>query len=1283
MTLALLLLTSFLGAFSLGFIKYLGVEFLSNVVYAPDQKDWIIQVVGALMTFGPVLAYFISSPLAAAKPKRWIMVTSLAMTTTLMVVGQLLGFPGHMWTYLFGVGFLMGIFSVAKMSCVPLEAQARGMSTTKVNAGMSISFILGMLMGLPAGTEAFHYSREMAGWIGIGSLVISGVFSVFCLYPKESRVPYKRAKGDLLHNTVSLLLRNPIHLISSPLLWGTSGALILAVTAYAEIRELGSATECSYMALFAALGAIAGNALSPVFRKARARAAFFSSLIFLVLVVLIPVMVEVGLKQVEPEMIYWGCAGLLVLAGTCFGISTNLIDAELLEIAAAERREGPGAALQSFQVSFFSFVVGGIVGSCLILELTNILTQFVLLTLLSVPATLLFLWLSLGRGELNFILRPSVMAVGRWLLSLRYRVEVEGKEHLEGDNKGVLILPNHPGEIDPVILTCYLEGAYRPRPVVIENFYHMSGVNALMRMVGAFSMPDMEKGSGEWKQRKIQTLMEEVALSLEKGSNVLMYPSGRLMRSGTEKLGAASGAHLLMNRVKDLKVLMVRTRGLWGSRFSTAPYGGNTPDLFGAAKEGAKALLRCGLFFLPRRKVTLSLKPLSIPDANLAVMELNAQLEGFFNALGEEPALVVPDRRGEEAHVLEANVGRSSSRDLSSLSSERLAELKTSLANYLEIESTDLAPEKSLAEDLGMDSIAKAEVLAWLDEEHEMGDVDLQELQTVGDVLAFAGGLVESTSSEEEGGTVPVVHGDRPDPLYPVAENLGAAFLEACDHMGDQVAVEDPTAGTLTWKRFKVAVLMMAREYAEWPEERVGVMLPASAGASICTLALTLAGKTPVMLNWTVGRKNLEHAVEASGLERVLTSDRFLDRIDHIDFGWVEDRLCLLEDLGKKRFGVGEKLSALRMSRKSASELKEHFGLNGVDPASPAVILFTSGSESAPKGVPLSHANLLSNIQGALRTMPFGSQDVLYSFLPPFHSFGFTITMLMPLLSGLKVVFHPNPTESRKIVRGCVRYGVTHLCGTPTFVSGLMRAAGPGQLDSVKVFVTGAEKLPETLRDSVVNLGTGAKILEGYGITECSPVLTLNRLDEDPHGVGRPFKGTELLIVDSESKEALPLGERGLVLAKGPNIFSGYLGGSPNPFVEVQGESWYNTGDLGILNEKGSLMLAGRMKRFVKVAGEMISLPALEQALEKHLPAAEEGPTLAVEALEREGSRPVFWLFSHGEVEVDVVNAHLKSEGFGNLSKISRVSVGALPVLGTGKTDYRQLKAIMKEELKS
>ena len=199
------------------------------------------------------------------------------------------------------------------------------------------------------------------------------------------------------------------------------------------------------------------------------------------------------------------------------------------------------------------------------------------------------------------------------------------------------------------------------------------------------------------------------------------------------------------------------------------------------------------------------------------------------------------------------------------------------------------------------------------------------------------------------------------------------------------------------------------------------------------------------------------------------------------------------------------------------------------------------------------------------------------------------------MISGIKAAYHPNPTEGRRIARGCHYYGITLMCGTPTFINGVFKGSKTGQLDTLEHFVTGAEKLPQSVMELVNGL-PNAVILEGYGITECAPVITINRADESPAGVGKPLPGVEIKIVDLDSHEELKTGERGLILVKGPNVFGQYMGVDKDPFLELENERWYDTGDLGYLNEEGFLFLAGRLKRFVKIAGEMISLPAIESA---------------------------------------------------------------------------------------
>ena len=275
------------------------------------------------------------------------------------------------------------------------------------------------------------------------------------------------------------------------------------------------------------------------------------------------------------------------------------------------------------------------------------------------------------------------------------------------------------------------------------------------------------------------------------------------------------------------------------------------------------------------------------------------------------------------------------------------------------------------------------------------------------------------------------------------------------------------------------------------------------------------------------------------------------------------------------------------------------FGIDKVKKSDPAVVLlFTSGTESMPKGVPLSQQNILSNLRAALKAVEAFSDDVIYGILPPFHSFGFTVSGILGLLSGVRVFYFPNPTDGTKLARNFARWHVTIMCGAPTFIKGMLKAATAEDIRTMRLCVTGAEKAPPELFKMLADLGKPGILMEGYGITECSPVLTMNPPDSDSKGVGKALPGIELCVVHPETEKLLPIGERGLILAKGPNVFNGYLNpGLSSPFATINGERWYKTGDLGYLDDKGFLTLSGRMKRFVKIGGEMVSLASLEEAL--------------------------------------------------------------------------------------
>jgi long-chain-fatty-acid--[acyl-carrier-protein] ligase len=345
------------------------------------------------------------------------------------------------------------------------------------------------------------------------------------------------------------------------------------------------------------------------------------------------------------------------------------------------------------------------------------------------------------------------------------------------------------------------------------------------------------------------------------------------------------------------------------------------------------------------------------------------------------------------------------------------------------------------------------------------------------------------------------------------------------------------------------------------------------------------------------------------------------------------------------------------------------------------VVLFTSGSEKAPKAVPLTHANLLSCQRAVVSVMGVTSGDVLLGFLPAFHSFGLTITTLLPLLTGIRVVHHPDPTDAANLVHKVRAYGVTVLVGTPTFVSYILERAEPGSLSSLRLVVVGAEKCPPTLFARCREAAPGAMVLEGYGITECAPVVSVNPPSAPkPGSIGRPLPGVDVRVVDLESQEVLPAGRVGMLQVHGPTVFPGYVDHEGvSPFVEDEGKHWYVTGDLGELDGDGYLWFRGRLKRFLKAGGEMISLPALEEPFARLYPPTREGPRVAVEGVEYERGRWIV-LFTTEPLGLREANALLLQEGFHGVMRLDEVRhVERIPVLGTGKTDYKQLRTLALE----
>ncbi|MCA9199957.1 MAG: AMP-binding protein, partial [Planctomycetales bacterium] len=506
-------------------------------------------------------------------------------------------------------------------------------------------------------------------------------------------------------------------------------------------------------------------------------------------------------------------------------------------------------------------------------------------------------------------------------------------------------------------------------------------------------------------------------------------------------------------------------------------------------------------------------------------------------------------------------------------------------------------------------------------------------------------------------------------------DTIAAAFVKQCLASKDRAAVGDLMSGVLSYRRLLVGAMAMKRRFEQLDGEAVGLLLPASVAADTSFFALQMAGKLPVLLNWTTGPTALRHAVDKLGIKKVITSHKFVDRMG-IEVEGAE--FVFLEDL-RKSIGKVELFGLLAKTYLAGSSILHALPRPSVDDV--AVVLFTSGSESLPKAVPLTHGNLISNIKGGLPSMKFRTSDALLGFLPPFHSFGLTGNMLLAILSGIRVVHHPDPTDAAGLTRIIAAFRPSLLFSTPTFLSYILNADKENAVSSLRIVVTGAEKCPASLVERSRDAMPDATILEGYGITECSPVVSINQPERQKHGtIGLPLSNVQTCVVHADSLQPVGSNETGLLLVAGPSIFHGYLHyDGPSPFVEVDGQAWYNTGDLVAIDNDGFIHFKGRMKRFIKSGGEMISLPALEEPFLNHFPPTEDGPQIAVEGIETPGGRLIA-LFTTVQIELKRANEILTAAGFRGIMRIDEVrSIDSIPVLGTGKTDYKQLRSALQE----
>jgi acyl-[acyl-carrier-protein]-phospholipid O-acyltransferase / long-chain-fatty-acid--[acyl-carrier-protein] ligase len=529
-------------------------------------------------------------------------------------------------------------------------------------------------------------------------------------------------------------------------------------------------------------------------------------------------------------------------------------------------------------------------------------------------------------------------------------------------------------------------------------------------------------------------------------------------------------------------------------------------------------------------------------------------------------------------------------------------------------------------------------------------------------------------------------------PLPPSWRSLTHAFVRQARAQRGKPAMADSTGASLSYGDTFVRALALGRVLARTlgPSPYVGLLLPPTVPSAVANIALTLRGKIPVNLNYTASQELVDQSIAQCGITHVLTSSRVLDKFKIRPTG----ELVLLEEI-PRQVRLADKLWAAAVARLAPSGLMGRLlaGLRGDRLDETATVIFTSGSTGDPKGVVLSHRNVLSNIHQMNEHLDLLPDESVLGILPFFHSFGFTVTIWTVLCLGKRVVYHFSPLDAKVVGKLCEEHGVTLLTATPTYMRTYLHRCEPKQFAAMYHLLLGAEKLkPELFRE--IREALGIVPLEGYGCTELSPVVAVNVPQDKvlPDGrtvaghregtVGLPLPGTAIRTVDPDTGAVLPRGATGVVHVKGPQVMVGYLN-RPDATAKVLRDGWYETGDLGFVDAEGFLTITDRLSRFSKIGGEMVPHTKVESALIEATGGDES--RLAVTSLPdpKRGERLCVVHTDLGMTPAEVV----RRLNAGNLPRLwipsadDFVAVEELPILGTGKLDLRRLREVAAERL--
>lgn len=503
--------------------------------------------------------------------------------------------------------------------------------------------------------------------------------------------------------------------------------------------------------------------------------------------------------------------------------------------------------------------------------------------------------------------------------------------------------------------------------------------------------------------------------------------------------------------------------------------------------------------------------------------------------------------------------------------------------------------------------------------------------------------------------------------------SLLEAFLDACRTYGAKTQIlTDGDGRQMSYSELRRAAFALSAPLKDQTEdgENIGILLPTGAGAVIALLSVYAANRTPAMLNFSAGSANILAAAKTAPIRTLVTAHKFIE-IGGLG-ALIEElentvNILYLEDL-REAVGVSGKIKAV------LAPVLPQFFTPKVSPDDTGVILFTSGTEGSPKGVVLTHANILANIEQIEEHVRLEKSDIVFNPLPTFHCYGLTAGTLWPIFSGHPVVLHPSPLQTKTIAKRIFQTRSTVLFATDTFLQQYMRASADGGLNSLRIAVCGAERVREETRKTAEQRFS-FEVLEGYGVTECAPVLAANQPGDIRSGtIGKMLPG-----IESRLEPVAGLEDAGRLWVRGPNIMKGYISAdNPGELIPLV-DGWHDTGDVVSVDPEGYYVIRGRIKRFAKIGGEMVSLNVVENCASAlwpdHMHAA------AIVPDRRKGEKIVL-ITDHPDPKRHELLAWAQTHGVAELSVPKQIiSVPSLPVLGTGKLDYLSVTATAKQVL--